>query len=189
MNSILVHLMRHGIPERPNLLLGHRDDASLPSGVDQCVAASQGLEFAQVISSDLSRSTIPARCIATQRGIPHHIDPRWRELDFGAWTGLHPANIDPAAHALFWDDPDANPPPEGERWSQLCLRVEKALLDIRTSSLVITHGGAMRAAMRTMFQMDLRQVWAFDLPYSCILSLRVWPDADETTAQIIGLQS
>lgn len=184
MSGILVHLMRHGVPVQPNLLLGQRDDAPLPSGTDRCVAAAAGLAFDRVVSSDLARALAPAERIAAARALPHDVDAGWRELDFGAWTGLAPAQVDAGAYARFWDDPDVDAPPGGERWSQLRKRVGAALAQVAASSLVVTHGGAMRAALAVLFHMELRQVWAFDLPYSCVLSLRIWPGE---AAQIVGL--
>ena len=112
------------------------------------------------------------------------IDPRWRELDFGTWDGCTTAEIDPVALGAFWADPDAAPPPEGERWSALVARVGAALGDLPPGDiLVVTHGGAMRAALAHLFAFDQRALWAFDLPYSSLLSLRLWPDG----AQIVGL--
>ncbi len=155
----------------------------------QCLARAEGLEFAQVVSSDLSRARAPARQIAQERGLSCRIDPRWRELDFGAWTGLAPHQVDPAAHARFWDDPENGAPPRGERWSQLCSRVGAAVADISVSTMVLTHGGAMRAALAALFHMEHRHVWAFDLPYAALVSLRVWPDPDNgmPAAQIVSL--
>jgi alpha-ribazole phosphatase len=186
MNGILVHLMRHGVPVQPNLLLGQRNDAPLPAGIERCVAAAGGLAFDRVVSSDLARALVPAGKIAAARAVPHDVDAGWRELDFGAWTGCAPAQVDAVAYARFWDDPDADAPPEGERWSQLRERVGAALTRVEASSLVVTHGGAMRAALSVLFHMEHRQVWAFDLPYSCVLSLRVWPGE---AAQIVGLKA
>lgn len=189
MNGFLVHLMRHGIPARPGRLLGQLDEAPLPIGVTRCVAAADRLDFNHVISSDLARALVPARRIASARGASDTVDARWRELDFGAWTGLDPAEVEPGAYGRFWDDPDACPPPEGERWSHLCARVGEAVLHLDQPSLVVTHGGTMRAALAALFHMEHRQVWAFDLPYSCVLSLRLWPDDGMPAAQIVALSA
>lgn len=186
MSGILVHLMRHGAPEIPGLLLGHRDDPPLPSGTALCIDNAQPLEFERVLSSDLARAQVPARAIAGVRDVPHASDPRWRELDFGAWTGHAPGEVDPVAHARFWDDPEVHFPPEGERWSQLRRRVGQALAGIEAPTLVVTHAGAMRAALAEMFHMEHRQVWAFDLPCSSVISLRMWPGE---AAQIVGLKA
>ena len=189
MSGILVHLMRHGAPEEPGLLLGHRDDVPTPGGVAGCVARASDLAFDRVISSDLRRSSIPAAEIAQQRGLPHDLDLRWREIDFGAWDGLMPGQIDPAEQSRFWDDPDACPPPGGERWSQLRARVGEGLAQVREASLILSHGGAMRAALSVVFGFDHRQVWAFDLPYGALVSMRIWPGDGVPAGQILTLDS
>lgn len=196
MKAITLHLLRHGVPERADLLLGQRDDAPLPSGAAQCVARAGGLSIGRVVSSDLVRAARPAAEIAAARGLAHEIDPRWRELDFGAWTGLAAAQVEPQAMARFWDDPEASPPPGGERWSQLCARIGAALAQVTSDTLVVTHGGAMRAALAQLFHMEQRHVWAFDLPYASLISLRLWPgagasggDGNMPTAQITGLST
>ena len=95
--------------------------------------------------------------------------------------------IDSAAMGAFWNDPDADPPPGGERWSALVARVSAALDDMAArDTLVVTHGGAIRAALAALFGFDQRQLWAFDLPYAAMLTLRIWPGTPRT-AQIVGL--
>jgi len=44
----------------------------------------------------------------------------------------------------------------------------------------------MRAALAVLCGFDMHQTWAVDLPYNCLLTLRVWPGATPT-AQIAGL--
>ena len=53
-------------------------------------------------------------------------------------------------------------------------------------TLIVTHGGAMRAALHILCGFDRHRVWAFDLPYAALLSLRVWP-GDPPTAQVMAL--
>ena len=186
MTAITVHLMRHGVPEMAGRLLGHCDAPPDPDGMALCVDRARSLSFDHVVTSDLSRANIPGGIIATERNTTLHIDPRWRELDFGQWEGADPADLAADALSGFWDDPDANPPPDGERWSALCERVGAALSDIGAPTLVVSHAGAMRAALSVLCGLDHRQVWAVDLPYGALLTLRLWPDG---TAQITGLQS
>ena len=119
--------------------------------------------------------------------MPLLIDPRWRELDFGDWDGKAASAIDRDAFGRFWDDPDANPPAGGERWSALTARVSVAIGDLApVPTLIVTHGGAMRAALHALCGFDQRQLWAFDLPYAALLSLRLWP-GEPPGAQIAGL--
>ncbi len=183
----MLYLMRHGAPVREGLLLGRTDDPVTEAGVAVCVQRAAGLEVAAIVSSDLRRTRDCATAIAGSRGIVGQIDPRWRELDFGAWDGLHPNEIAPEAFARFHDDPDAAPPPDGERWSSLQSRVSDALAVLPpVPTLVVTHGGAIRAALAALCGFDRRQIWAFDLPYAALVSLRIWP-GEERTVQIVGL--
>jgi alpha-ribazole phosphatase len=185
--AFLLHLLRHGAPEQAGLLLGHRDMAPTPEGVAACLARVQGLGVARVVTSDLQRCRLAAEAIAAPLGQVAHADARWRELDFGAWDALAPAQVDPAALAAFHRDPDAHAPPGGERWSGLCARVGNALMALApVDTLVVTHGGAMRAALAVLCGLSAEQGWAFDLPYAARLTLRVWPGA-APVAQIVGL--
>ena len=187
MSAYFIHLMRHGAPITPGLLLGHVDAPSTAGGIADCMAQTAALAFQTIVSSDLQRAGAAADAIGASRGIVAMRDPRWRELDFGAWDGLPPGAVDPAAIAAFWDDPDASPPPGGERWSALVARVGAALEALPAhDTLVVTHGGAIRAALAHLFGFGQRQIWAFDLPYAAVLSLRVWPGS-QISAQIAGL--
>ncbi|WP_446740897.1 histidine phosphatase family protein [Sphingomonas sp. CFBP 13603] len=185
--SHMLYLMRHGAPTREGLLLGRTDASVTVQGIAACLARAATLDVARIVTSDLARTRDCARAIAASRAIEVDVDPRWRELDFGAWDGLEPAEVDPTALAQFYDDPDAAPPPGGERWSALQGRVHDALADVPpAATLIVTHGGAIRAALADLCGFDRRQIWAFDLPYASLVSLRIWP-GDERTVQIVGL--
>ena len=186
MTGFAVHLMRHGCVEGAGRLLGHTDAPALPEGDAVCLARSKGLAFAQVICSDLARARKVATRIARDRHVPLISDPRWRELDFGAWDALDPKELPGAALQRFWSDPDANPPPNGERWSGIVARVGEAWRDIAADVLILTHAGAIRAVLAHVFGFSHAQCWAIDLPYAAVLSLRIW-EGEPRSAQIIGL--
>lgn len=184
-----LHLMRHGAPERPGLLLGRTDDAPTAAGIAACRAAARRLDIEALVHSGLRRTIAPARAIAEDRARLLAEDARWRELDFGLWDGLAPDSVAPAALARFRDDPDASPPPGGERWSALVARVTAALGALPPRpTLVLTHGGTIRAALAALFGFSPAQLWAFDLPYAACLSLRLWPGEDRPTALITELR-
>lgn len=186
MTPFALHLMRHGAPQSPGLLLGHSDAPSDPAAMQPCIDRARTIDFAQVISSDLVRASAPAAQIAAERQIPHHTDARWRELHFGEWEGADPATLAPLALGRFWDAPDDYPPPGGERWTDLRLRVEKTLASIDQPTLIVSHAGAMRAALTLLCGFTYTQAWAIDLPYAALLSLRVWR-GEALSAQITGL--
>lgn len=188
MREITVHLLRHGAPIREGLMLGRTDEAPLPAGIDRCFARAEGLDIAAVVASDLARAALPAARIAASIGLVPNFDARWRELDFGHWDGQTPERLPREALARFWQDPDRNPPPDGERWSHLRSRVAAALAEIDRPTLVVAHGGSIRAALSLLLGLDHRQVWAFDLPYAALVSLRLW-QGSIPTAQVTGLQT
>lgn len=182
-----LHLLRHGAPEEVGRFMGRTDCAASAAGVAACVDQVGDLGLEAVVSSDLRRAAAAAAAIGDVLGLAVTTDPRWRELDFGVWDGKAAGEIDAAALARFWDDPDAYAPPEGERWSALLERVGAAIAALPPRpTLVVTHGGAMRAALARLCGFDQRGIWAFDLPYAALLSLRVWP-GERPSAQIVGL--
>lgn len=183
----LLHLMRHGAPAVTGRLLGHQDWPATQAGTAACVARAAQLEVSALLSSDLLRARQAADAIGVSRAIAPQVDPRWRELDFGVWDGADPATLNAGALAAFHADPDACPPPGGERWSALVGRVDAAIAALPAAPiLVVTHGGAIRAALALLCGFDQRQLWAFDLPYAACLSLRIWP-GERPWAQIVGL--
>ena len=186
--GIALHLLRHGAPETPGLMMGRTDGAPTAEGLAVCAAQARDLTVDHIVTSDLRRCHAAAAAIAAPRGLAPVVDPRWRELDFGDWDGRAARNLDADALGRFWDDPDRNPPPGGEPWSALVNRVSAALGDLpAAATLVVTHGGAMRAALHRLCGFGARQCWAFDLPYGALLSLRLWP-GDAPAAQITGLR-
>ena len=188
MSGFLLHLLRHGPPRRVGLLLGHCDEpAAHPEALSRMVWV-EGLDIEAVMASDLRRAADSARIIAAALQRPLGLDPRWRELNFGAWDGIAPDDVPPTDLARFWDDPDGYPPPGGERWQDIKLRVRKALCDLAGPALVVTHAGAMRAALAVLTGLDHRDVWALDLPYGALLSLRIWP-GERPSGQVVGLQA
>lgn len=186
MNVRRIHLVRHVPPVSPGLLWGHGDVA--PAVVDCAVLHQRVQEAApkQLVSSDLARAVLPAQRLAKKLGLELETSPDWRELDFGAWDGLAPEAIDVEALTAFWEDPEANPPSGGERWSQLCARVRAGLAALEDGALVVTHAGAMRAALSVLTGLDHHGVWAIDLPYRARLTLRIWPGST-LAGQVVGL--
>jgi alpha-ribazole phosphatase len=185
--SFALHLLRHGAPTEPGRMMGRTDCEPTSEGIAACVDQVLDLGIERLIASDLRRASHAADAISDKLSLKATIDPRWRELDFGEWDGLPAAGIEEVALGRFWSDPDANPPPGGERWSALVKRTGAAIGELApVPTLVVTHGGAMRAALHLLCGFDQRQLWAFDLPYAALLSLRVWPGA-QPSAQVAGL--
>lgn len=186
MSGLVLHLLRHGITDAEGRLIGRTDAAPSAEGIALCVARATGLAMEAVIHSDRARTREPAERIAGASGLAPRPDGRWRELDFGDWDGLPFDAIDAAALAAFQGDPARHVPPGGEAWPSLIARVASALEAIDRPTLVVTHGGAMRAAIASLCAIDFPQLWNIALPHAALLSLRVWPGTPRV-GQIIGL--
>lgn len=186
MSDIVVHLLRHGATEAEGRLIGSFDALPRAEGVAACVARAAGLAVEVVCCSDRARTRVPAERIAAGLGVAAQADPRWRELDFGAWDGAALAAIDAGALAAFQADPARHSPPGGESWAALQARIGDALAAIERPTLIVTHAGAMRAALASLCAIDFPQLWNIALPHAALLSLRVWPGTPRV-GQIIGL--
>lgn len=186
MISFDLFLLRHGPPLRSGLMLGHCDEPAADGAHDRLVARARYLAADRVIASDLRRAAEGGKAISRDRDLPLRLDRRWRELDFGAWDGCDSVHLPEEALRRFWADPDAYPPPDGESWGALRQRVGAALTVMERPAIVVTHAGAMRAAVSVLTGLDHRGVWAFDLPYGAVLTMRVLR-GKRLTGQITGL--
>jgi alpha-ribazole phosphatase len=187
MTPFNLYLMRHGEPEQTGLMLGRTDCPSTIAGIVTCREQVQDLHVETLISSDLLRTHAAARAIGSTLSLPVKVDARWREMDFGAWDGLSRADIDHEVLTLFTEDPDNFPPPGGETWSALVNRVGAALSELEPGpTLVVTHAGAMRAALFYLCGFPYPSLWGFDIQYAALLCLRIWP-GERPIGQIFGL--
>jgi len=183
-----LHLLRHGRPEGAGRLIGHTDAVPLDEGIALCRARATGLAVETVAGSDLARARIAAEAVAGDKSLPCAVDARWREIHFGQWENAMPDDLPFGALERLHDDPDAHAPPGGERWSDLRARVTTALRDFDAATLVVTHAGAIRAALSVLLGLEYRQTLGFALPYGALVSVRLWP-GEARFAQITGLHA
>ncbi len=108
-------------------------------------------------SSDLARARETAEAILGDRAASLVLDPRWREMRFGAWEGLTWQQIEtrfPEVRAEHAVRPRFYSPPGGETFDELCSRVASAVEDLRRAGadaphvLVVTHAGPLHALLR-----------------------------------------
>lgn len=121
------------------------------------------------------------RCRQTAGGLeaaglllpPPQVEPDLMEQDFGLWQGRSWLELETAKEpglAEFWADPAATPPPGGESFAAMTVRVAAAVarLDREHAGrdiLAIAHAGTVRAALAL----------ALDLSPAAALRLAVQP--------------
>lgn len=149
-------LVRHGETDwnRERRWQGHADRPLNETGREQARALAEQLAAdppAAIYSSDLARARETAQIVADRLGLPVALDRRLREVDVGEWSGMTAAEVELSypdgmrrrlAGGTGWEG--------GERYEEMAERVVAALHEIAAaesgSVLVVSHGGAMRAA-------------------------------------------
>lgn len=141
---------------------GHTDIPLNATGRAQAVALADGLRgrgIEAIAASDLSRARHTAEIVGRTLGIPVAlVDPHLREQRFGCFEGLTPSECEeryPADWARYVADPHAGPP-GGESRAALLERVvravEGAAARLPCPTLLVTHGGAIRALLSALPQ-------------------------------------
>ena len=93
-----VVVLRHGETDHnaARIWQGHLDTRLSERGLQQADAvgpAIAALSPDRIVSSDLTRARLTAESVGRACGIPVELDPRFREIDVGAWQGLTAAEV------------------------------------------------------------------------------------------------
>jgi alpha-ribazole phosphatase len=157
-------LVRHG-PTHQKVMTGWRD---VPVDLSDTAALARLNAYlpqnALIVSSDLTRAVQTADALTASRTrLPHRSD--LREIDFGAWDGLHHTQVsarDPVLSRQFWENPGDLKAPDGESWNAVTARVATAIHALMTAHtpahlIIVAHMGAImsqipRATGQTAYQ-------------------------------------
>jgi probable phosphoglycerate mutase len=189
-----VWLVRHGETtwNAEGRWQGQTDVPLSDLGRDQArklAARLEGTRFDAVISSDLERALETARTVAAGlEGSPEVLsDPRWREINVGALSGLTPAEAEAKGlgHRVRpFDDRF----PDGESRADMAMRTSHTLTDLARERvgervIVFAHGGTIKSAFGVLFG-DLRTpFWSSfgGLSNTAISRFQVWLELMEDT--------
>jgi broad specificity phosphatase PhoE len=155
---MLLTLIRHGEVEgRPWVFRGHSDPPLSSEGWANMRAAVQALPRAsmKIVSSDLCRCRVFAEAWAQEIGTTCTVDPRLREINFGAWEELNHEEVQHRFadnYAVFCSNPEGWAAPGGEHFNTFRERVASALDDLyrwhtREHVVLVTHGGVIRVVL------------------------------------------
>jgi probable phosphoglycerate mutase len=159
-------LVRHGETEwnSERRLQGQADAPLSALGREQAAALApvfrNGLSPDHVVASDLPRARVSAGIMGFQNAA---LDPRFREIDVGDWSGKLIADIRADDEAAYrgWRA-GSHTPPGGESWSAFKDRIVDGVRDLAAADhdtvLVVAHGGVIRAACEALVGLQAANV-------------------------------
>ena len=149
----------------------------------------------RLISSPLQRATELADSLALALGCRWAPDPRWMELNFGAWEG-RPWHDIPRAQSDAWAaDYHHLSPPGGETHAALVARVmaaahdavqgdpQRALSPAPGPCVVVTHAGPMRCLWAAAQGLPVHQQPELSLDFCGLMWLRAVATSDPASRQ------
>lgn len=182
MLEVTVDLLRHGEPLGGSKFRGHGiNDPLNDLGWRQMRAAVRGYAgWQQLISSPMERCRCFAAELATERSLPLAIEPNLREVGFGAWEGLTPAELrvqDAAAYERFYQDPEQHRPARAESLEHFRQRVVSAYTQTINGHpgrhlLVVAHAGVIRAIIGHVLQSPLQCWYRISIDYASLSRIR-----------------
>ena len=184
--TLRLDLLRHGETELGGGLRGSLDDALTEHGWAQMRAAVQAQgSWDRVLSSPLQRCARFAEELGARLGVPVDLEADLQELHFGAWEGRSAAALmetDAEGLGLFWSDPYAFTPPEGEPVTQFAARVLAAVQRLHRAYagqrvLLVSHGGVMRLLLARARGLPREQLLNVEVAHGALFALRVEADA------------
>lgn len=183
--TLHLHLLRHGETELGGGLRGSLDDALTEQGWAQMRAAVvAGGPWDRIVSSPLQRCARFAAELGEQLNLSVHLDKDLQELHFGAWEGQSAAALmetDAEALGLFWADPYAFTPPDGEAVSEFSARVSAAIERLYAAYagervLLVSHGGVMRLLLARARGLPREQLLNVEVGHGALFALTVAAD-------------
>jgi len=183
-----IDLLRHGTTGRDGHLDGRTDPPLSDTGWQQFARQTKDGDWPLVVTSPLVRARLAAEDYARRSGSALRVDADWSELDFGEWDGRTCSEIaaesdDADLLNAFYANPTAFTAPGGERWLALQQRVSLALdrlLGVPDGApvLVVTHGGAIRAALAELLGWPLKSLWSLRIDPATRIRLEAGRSAD-----------
>jgi alpha-ribazole phosphatase len=180
----IVDLLRHGEPERRDLLAGRTDLALSDAGWQQFERQTAEGEWDAIVSSPLKRARDAAERLSRDRGFTLDIDPGWQEIDFGDWDGRAFTELrgDEATAQRIADimrDPTLLAAPNGETFDQVKARVTSALdrlVERPGPVLVVAHAGSIRMALAIACNIPAAALWSVRITYGTRVRLHIGRD-------------
>ncbi|MFA5530043.1 MAG: alpha-ribazole phosphatase family protein [Thiohalomonadaceae bacterium] len=180
--TIIIDLMRHGEPVGGHRYRGHRDDPLSERGWRQMrEAVGEHCPWDLIVSSPLQRCAAFAEELRIRHDLPVELEPRFREIGFGAWEGRTRAELEaenPGCLQHFYSDPVRHTPPGAEPLLAFQERVTTAFDALLSRHegrhvLLIGHAGLMRMIIGHTMAIPLDRIFRIQVDNACLTRLRV----------------
>lgn len=193
----IIDILRHGELEGGDKYRGTTDDPLTREGRADMEAVWQCLkgEVDVVVASPLQRCRLPAEAWARDASIPFHLEPRFREMEYGAWEGLSREEIEarfPGQLEHWRDNPVGMRIPGAEHVDDFARRVREGWFEVvqrfrGRHVLVVAHSGSIRMILATALDAPIQSTRHFRMCYSCWSRIRA--DAGFLTLEFFNRQS
>ncbi|MFT6121714.1 MAG: broad specificity phosphatase PhoE [Oleiphilaceae bacterium] len=187
----IIDLIRHGEPVGGQRLRGAQDDPLSELGWQQMRASVGDFSpWTKLLTSPLSRCHAFTQELSTKLKLELDINKEFREIHFGEWEGLRIKDLmkqEPKALRNYWQDPDNNAPKGSERLTDFTQRINVAWDELIINNqgehtLLVCHGGVIRAILSRVLGMPKENLWNFDVPYANVSRIvyHHFPDGGQT---------
>jgi len=187
----IIDLIRHGEPVGGQRLRGAQDDPLSELGWQQMrESVGDFAPWTKLLTSPLSRCHAFTQELSTKLNIALDINKEFREISFGEWEGLRIKDLmeqEPKALRNYWQDPDNHAPKGSERLTDFTQRINTAWDELILNNqgehtLLVCHGGVIRAILSRVLGMPKENLWNFDVPYANVSRVvyHHFPDGGQT---------
>ena len=164
-----IYLIRHGKTEanERRLYCGSTDLPLSESGREELRRIRYDISGVRFLTSGMARANETMELLFP--GVPYETDPRFREVDFGAFEMHSYEQLKDRADYQAWltGDNEANVPPDGESGQQMTERVLAAFGELRKDTCLVTHGGVIAAIMAACFPEEGRHRYQWQPKNGC----------------------
>ena len=130
------------------------------------------------VASPLSRTRETMEIMRAAMGLDpsdYRLDDRLKEITFGEWEGVTPAELkaaNPAGHAARRADKWGFAPPGGESYATLSERVRAWAESLSRDSVIVSHGGVSRVLRGMLLPIPTSEIPRLETPQDRVYAWR-----------------